>query len=328
MSSPNAETVAPPLWLSWLRLFRASLLFTAVADVLVGYLIVSPSHSLTPVLPLVLLVLASAALYTAGMVLNDVFDVEQDTRERPQRPIPSGAIALGTARSVGIGLLLAGIALAFAAGYVPPQEAAHPWRGGAVAVTLASCVVIYDGLLKRTLVGPLFMGLCRFFNVLLGASLASANVAATAQTVFFERGQLLVAAAIGVYVLGITLFARTEAKQSNQARLVQAMAVMGFGVAILLYVPSTIDGANQWDFNPKFWPVLLLVLGLSVGRHCVNAIGDPTPQKVQMAVKFALLSIITFDAAVAFWAAGPVYALGIFALVVPTMLLGRVISAT
>jgi 4-hydroxybenzoate polyprenyltransferase len=303
-----------------------SMIFTALADVLMGYVIVS--QTLTPVLPLVLLLLASAALYTAGMVLNDVFDVEQDTRERPQRPIPSGQIPLATARMVGIGLLVVGVVLAFAAGYVPPRAAAYPWRSGAVAVALASCVVIYDGLLKRTLVGPLFMGLCRFFNVLLGAALASTQVAETAQTLFFERGQLLVAAAIGVYVLGITLFARTEAKQSSQPRLIQATAVMAFGIVILLYAPSTIPQAPQFNFNEMYWPILLLVLGLSVGRHCINAISDPTPIHVQTAVKFALLSIITFDAAVAMWAAGPAYALGIFALVVPTMLLGRFISAT
>jgi hypothetical protein len=128
--------------------------------------------------------------------------------------------------------------------------------------------------------------------------------------------------------MGITLFARTEAKTSSQPRLVQATAVMGFGIAILLFVPQTIRAPQPVAFNPQYWPILLLVLGLSVGRHCVNAIGDPTPQKVQMAVKFALLSIITFDAAVTLWAAGPPYALGIFALVVPTMLLGRFISAT
>ena len=45
------------------------------------------------------------------MVLNDVYDVETDARERPYRPIPSGRISLNKAQSLGYGLLLCGVGL-------------------------------------------------------------------------------------------------------------------------------------------------------------------------------------------------------------------------
>ena len=33
------------------------------------------------------------AFYTAGMILNDLLDYEVDVRERPERPLPSGAVS-------------------------------------------------------------------------------------------------------------------------------------------------------------------------------------------------------------------------------------------
>src|SRR5262245_41794258 len=54
-----------------------------------------------------LLLLASACLYWGGMVWNDYFDREQDYRERPERPIPSGRVSLREAYWLGVGLLAA-----------------------------------------------------------------------------------------------------------------------------------------------------------------------------------------------------------------------------
>lgn len=320
------EEASPPAPLvSWMRLFRLPNIFTALADIAMGFLVVH--QDLTPTASLVTLLLASACLYTAGMVLNDVFDVDQDRVERPQRPIPSGQISFGTARAVGFGLLALGVGLGAAAGFVSGGEAAVPWRSAAVAGLLAVCILLYDAVLKRTPVGPVFMGLCRFFNVLLGMSCASL-IEERPYSLYYPDGYLLIAAGLGVYVLGITLFARTEAKKSSQIALTRATAIMGFGVAILLLVEGKIKGANL-DIRPGYmWPVLLMILALSVGRHCVNAIADPQPQKVQWAVKFAILSIISLDAAVTLLGASPMYALGVFALVVPMMLLGRLVYST
>lgn len=313
--------------LPWLRLFRIPNVFTALADIFVGYAIVQ--QAFTPVVPLVLLLVASACLYTAGMVLNDVFDVEQDTRERPHRPIPSGAISFGTARAVGFALLGTGVLLGAAAGIAPGSPAALPWRSGVVALALAISVVLYDMVLKRTPAAPVVMGLCRFFNVLLGASIASADDLGPASFAFFTPGQLIVAAAIGVYVVGITLFARTEATQSRQAALFQGLVVMGLGLSLLLLVPGRVPQTQPRPFDQDwFWSALVLLLAASVVRHCITAIANPEPAMVQYAVKFALLSIITFDAATTLWAAGPYYALGVFAMVIPAMLLGRIVYST
>jgi 4-hydroxybenzoate polyprenyltransferase len=327
----------PTLLLSYLRLLRIPNVFTALADVLMGYAVVR--QEFTPLEPLAVLLVASACLYLAGMVLNDVFDVEEDRRERPQRPIPSGQIPLGVARMLGFALLAIGLIAGGLAGYVPHGDekfvAAYPWRSAAVAGLIALCVLLYDGGVKRTIIGPIFMGLCRFFNVLLGASLAAPQtllgeplVSQRAWTLFFTDGQVLVAGAIGLYVVGITVFARSEATQSKQVRLTQGLALQCFGIAMLLLAPGCLPKPGHVFPFASSWSLLLLLLGLSIGRHAAYAIADPRPEYVQRSVKFSILSIITLDAAVALYIAGPPYALCVFALVLPAMALGRWVYST
>ena len=73
--------------IAWLQLARISLLPSALANILMGYLVVHLSWN--PALDLGLLLGATACFYSAGMILNDVFDVGEDTKLRPNRPIPA-----------------------------------------------------------------------------------------------------------------------------------------------------------------------------------------------------------------------------------------------
>ena len=84
---------------AYLQLVRLPNVFTAMADVLLGYLFTHPR--LEPVGHFALLLVASSMLYLAGMVLNDYFDQEQDARERPARPLPSGRVTPQAARLLG-----------------------------------------------------------------------------------------------------------------------------------------------------------------------------------------------------------------------------------
>ncbi len=87
---------------SYLALVRLPNVFTAMADVAMGFLFVqSRGWQWDPwwdSWTLATLLAASGLLYMAGMVLNDVFDLETDRHERPDRPLPSGRIPLTTAR--------------------------------------------------------------------------------------------------------------------------------------------------------------------------------------------------------------------------------------
>jgi 4-hydroxybenzoate polyprenyltransferase len=323
---------------AYAQLFRLPNVFTAIADIAAGYLFVHVTYGLQPWWIFATLVAASSLLYTSGMVLNDVFDIEQDRRERPQRPLPSGRISHITAHRVGWGLLLAGVALGWVAGMLSTADAhvvALPYRSGVVATLLAAMIVAYDRILKRTPLGPLAMGSCRFFNLLLGMSTASALwCGGPAWMLYFESGQLLVAGGMGVYVAGVTWFARTEAQQSNSLVLAAAIGVMMLGVAMIAgyawmprvehFPPGAPRAIGQMAM---MWPLLILLISVTVVRRAFTAVQNPTPARVQAAVKLAIMSIILLDAAIAMLV-GPSYALGVLALLVPMLLLGWWIYST
>jgi 4-hydroxybenzoate polyprenyltransferase len=72
----------------------------------------------------------------------------------------------------------------------------------------------------------------------------------------------------------------------------------------------------------------LFLLTVSILRRCLVAVADPTPKQVQAAVKQSILSLIVLDAAVTLLMADWPYAVGILALLVPTLLLGKWVYST
>lgn len=148
-----------------LRLIRLPGVFTALADVLAGYLLVrlvdlrGLTEDTRQLTVLGLLLGCSACLYMAGMAFNDVFDAEHDRAQRPERPIPSGAISLSAAFFLAALAMTAGLLLAMRAGMTSFLAAA----------TLALAILLYDAGLKRVpVLGAPTMGLCRGLNFILG----------------------------------------------------------------------------------------------------------------------------------------------------------------
>jgi len=83
--------------------------FVAGLAAIVAYLIDTGT-----VIPESLLLFFIVSLITAaGNVINDFFDAEIDAINRPDRPIPSGAISRGAAQGFAITLFLAGILVSF-----------------------------------------------------------------------------------------------------------------------------------------------------------------------------------------------------------------------
>jgi 4-hydroxybenzoate polyprenyltransferase len=304
----------------YLQLMRLPNLFTAVADVTMGFVVAQPLSAQAGLGPwqwasLGTLAAASVLLYAGGVVLNDWFDLEIDRRERPERPLPSGRIAASTARRLGWTLLWLGVGVASGAVCLVGH-----FRPGAAAAMLAAAVVVYDAWLKRTPLGPLAMGTCRMLNVMLGMSAADAPLRA---------GEWLVAGGIGVYVAGITWFARNESRRSARGRLAAATAVMVLGIAMIAWFP-------RWPGHvlpvvrrqPALWYSLAAVLGLWILRRCLGALLDPSPKSVQRAVSFGVLYIVTLDSLACYAVGGPYWAILVLLLLAPAMVLGRRIRAT
>ncbi|MAF65658.1 MAG: hypothetical protein CMJ84_08380 [Planctomycetes bacterium] len=143
--------------LVWGRLLRLSLAPTAAADVLAG-LVLAGSGTLPSVHLTALLVGASLCLYHGNLILNDWHDRGSDARERPTRPLPSGAIAPTAALAGAVLLCLAGLVLATLAGV-----RAASWMG-AVGLT----AVLYNVRARGARSGPLLLALCRAGNLAVG----------------------------------------------------------------------------------------------------------------------------------------------------------------
>jgi 4-hydroxybenzoate polyprenyltransferase len=245
------------------------------------------------------------------MALNDLYDFEQDKRERPFRPLPSGRIGRWAALWFGYGLLFCGLLLAFLSGW---RSEGLSWAPGDVAGFLVTAIILYDAWLKRTWAGPLGMGACRFLNVLLGLSLAGS---------VGGLRNLHLAAVVGVYIVGVTWFARTEARTSNQRMLMGAAGVMLLGLLLALPTPLGLERG----LGTILFPYMLVALGFLVGLPVSQAIVKPTPVNVQAAVKRAIMGLVVLDAVLATAFAG-LWGLLVLLLLPPALYLGRRIYST
>lgn len=270
---------------AWARLVRVPNLPSPLADIALGAFVVGggwPDN-----LPrFFLLCLASVALYAAGMVLNDTYDVAEDRRDRPERPLPRGQISLFHAHMAGQLLLLLGLVLAGISGR---QADGLDLQPGRVALSLAAAVWLYNIWAKRTSVGPVVMGLCRGLNILLGATVAGEAWGGRA----WEP-----ATACTLYIAGLTWFARDDARLSRRPHLVASATIVA---AALIWAAGTLVMRQAW---PAL--ALLAVQGVYVGRSMVQAVILPAAGPVRAAVGSLLLGYIPFSTAWAVGLAGPV----------------------
>jgi 4-hydroxybenzoate polyprenyltransferase len=306
--------------LAWLRLVRVPNLATAAADPLAGYLIVAGLREIgPPPAACWLAVAAVVVLYAAGMVLNDVCDLELDRSERPERPLPSGALSVGKAATVGAALLVAGVALAAGAAVA----AASPWPAVAGGV-LAAAVWIYDRHAKGTPFGPPVMGTCRALAWLVGMTAAGGPTA---------PAEWLVPVGMGVYVAGITLYARDEAGRSRAAPLAVATLVMLCGLVVaagLVWLPGqeNVELVGGVRMPASTWLVLWSLIATSILLRAGLGLVDPTPSRVGLAVGNAIMSIITLDAVLVLARCGERWAVAVLCLLFWFLLWKRLVPPT
>ena len=208
---------------AWLRLIRLPNLLTVPGDPLAGYLMAASGAAVASS-TLGLVVAVSLLLYMAGLIMNDLADVRIDAQERPERPLPSGQVDEGLARLLMMTLLALALLLARHLG----------WATVVVALALLVAMTLYNLFLKRTLLGPLFMGVCRGLNVWLGVSLVPART----DLVYLAAG------GIAFYILAVTLIARDEMSARRPgARALWPLLVVAFMVYALL-THTTVSGVT------------------------------------------------------------------------------------
>lgn len=194
------NTTRPGAARAWLTLLRPPNLFTVPGDPLAGAMLAAgvtgmatPWHNLLGVSGAALL------LYAAGLLSNDYFDRSLDARERPDRPIPSGAVSAASVLKVS--LLLTGVALFLAL--------RSGWMPFTVSMMLAVAVWFYNGIGKHHPgLAPVAMGLCRGLSLVMGATVMG--------TAGLVSGPVLMSAlALTLVIALITALARNEADSAG-----------------------------------------------------------------------------------------------------------------
>lgn len=282
-----------------LRLVRLPNLFTAAADSLAGWLLVSGTWDRPDLwLPLAF---ASVTIYAGGIVLNDRADLRVDMVERPGRPLPSGRVSTRTAEILVVLFLALGLASAAIAG--------GPWSLP-VAALLVLAVLAYDLGGKRTPLGPLLMGSCRGLNFALGMSHDAALGGVWGS---------LAALGLALFVVGLTWVSRWEAESGRRLGLALGVAHQAPAAILLIVVcaalSSAIPGvsaeplpaASVVRLASLHWVpagiVLAMVLAF-VARDNLRAWRKPIPPRMQAAVKTAVFSLVWLDFALAAAARG------------------------
>lgn len=222
MSTGRPTAASSPAPDSWgvrfrhhLSLARISNSPTVVSNVLAGTALAT---ALTFDGTVVILAIAMVLFYTAGMYLNDLFDLEWDRTRNATRPLPSGSVAVREALTAIVGFTAVGlILLAFTT-----------WWAFLSGVVLLGVIVAYDRWHKGNPLSPLFMAATRIL-VYVTAFLAFST------DLTWELGVWSVL--LLLYVAGLTSIAKTE--HGNAAtRYWPVVALYGPAVFALIQRPT------------------------------------------------------------------------------------------
>lgn len=261
----------------YLRLARPANIVTAIADVLAGIalsgLLLSTLVS-EEYINILLLCLSTIGLYGGGIVYNDVFDIDLDRIERPERTIPCGLVSLREATIWGTSLLVFGILMAFAVNSM----------AGVLAILTTLAALIYNKWGKHhPFLGPPNMGLCRGFNLLLGISILPDRVWDIWYIAFVPI----------LYISAITLISRGEVHGSDRKPLYTAVFL--YSIVILLIFGFS---WNQGMVPEVF--IFLLLFAFMIFKPLLLAIKKPTGPAIGKSVKAGVMALILMNAA---WAA-------------------------
>jgi len=266
--------------LAWGRLLRLSLAPSAAADVLCGSTL-AYGGSLHWTSATTRLVAASLCVYHGGMALNDWADREHDRATRPDRPLPSGAVAASGALSLGLVLLALGPLLAWSA-----APAAGYWMAG-VAVLAA----VYDLGGRGPWSGPLLLALCRAGNLGVGFALVSDSR--------WRPLGLAVGLAYGAYVFLASRLGRMEDREDARPLGSRPRRLLLGCAALLLLLPAIPPGLSRGTVEPTSWVIgAVLVVGASYGVLRTAWTRRPwTPARVEEAMGRLLRRLLVFTAA-------------------------------
>jgi len=297
----QSHSTPPPLGIAapYLQLIRAPAVFTAASNILAAHLLATQGNIIW--FNLLFSVLASMALYSSGMALNDYFDYKIDCKERPFRPLPSKRIALGNAWMFAWSLLFLGLLFSALLGL----------QSFLIAVTLAIMILVYNKYVKNGFLGPLAMGACRYLNWLLGLSVVS-----------LDENLTVLGLPILLYIISLTILSQEEVFARSKIPLI----VCTIGLTLTL-VTMTIINVSMFEFS-----MMALFFVYSVFAYLVYRIlklfRSFQVEQIQGLMKILILGIIPFDALMVALSGMWWGAILVLSLIIPSKLLAKKLYVT
>ncbi|MDA3959925.1 MAG: UbiA family prenyltransferase [Planctomycetota bacterium] len=332
------------MMLDWLRLTRASGLFTVASNYLaaVAAAIYTKSldysllgRELRENLPnAVWIVVASCLLFLSGMLWNDVADADRDRVLHPGRPLASGRIHLGTAWIAGLFLSSGALLAAAQSGY----------RGLCAAGVVLCLSLIYNFATKSVpYLGSLTMALVRashaiFALLILGTAYFDRSVLSLLDLVMPIHpgalgGHSVYPLLLGSYILGLTVISELESRRGMRWELLFGGILVAVSLVFALRMGLTAHWVNllhRQRHTVLLILALVLVLALAallawrVGRPYLDALRTAKRRHVGKVVGAGLGGMILFDALIA-TAFHPLIGLAALMLFIPNRLAVRLV---
>ncbi|MEI6712486.1 MAG: UbiA family prenyltransferase [Verrucomicrobiota bacterium] len=292
---------APSRLRTWLQLLRAPNLFTVPGDPIAGYLLSNSGFS-----DHTLLLVASSSLcfYGAGLLMNDVVDLDEDLAERPTRPLPAGLESITKVKIVLWILNILGLLLLFLTG---------SQRGLLAGIGIVASVWSYNHLTKKIPgVGALNMGLCRGLSVMSGALVGPSPTAALLSAI--------IALTVGLFIAAVTNLARFETRISAPPSA-KFLPLLPLILGCFFGIPNSL-------FSPDKYPAAILFLLPVIGATLLllKLLSKPSPPLPPL-IGAHIRLLLPLQAAVCWFGAsqdlGPYFAVFFLALWPASKLISR-----
>jgi 4-hydroxybenzoate polyprenyltransferase len=254
---------------AFLALVRIPTVFSSMSNAYAGYFI-GGGRAFTP--QLALGIVASALFIMAGMAMNDIADKDVDAKERPTRPIPSGAVGINLAWTLSLGMMALGLVL---------LALANP-LSAIMGLALGLAICSYNFVLKGSALGPAAMGLCRLLNLFTGITLTWQSWPSIS-SLPVPLGLALFS--LWAYIALVTYLARDEVGGNSRLR------VRNFFVGVAAWFILWSATAFTWYRREFYLPVIWLTLALLLRFPLRNLARDASPKHTGQMVG-ALLRLV------------------------------------
>ena len=214
---------------------------------------------------------AASLVYMGGTFLNDAFDIKWDREHRPSRAIPSGRISAAAVWGIGGAMLVGGTAILILSPGTGNTSLIWP-------LALAAAVLLYDFIHKKTALGVVIMGACRYLLFIAAAEIAAPGSA--------DKPWIhLIGAGTGLYIIGLSLTARGEATGGGAP----AHGLVLLLAPLLVHLYALLEGRGY------FMPVIAFAIFVGWLIYALKKLKKKSPTRIEDTVSRLLAGVVLID---------------------------------